>query len=211
MFHKKTAAEKYHFKDQYPDEKVILMIHRHWTILAGHGVVLCVLLLLPLVFFLVGPSFFPILFDLPYSNLIFLILILYLAFVWLYFFTAWVDYYLDAWIITDKRIIDIEQKGLFRRIVAEQSLDKVQDVTSEINGMVETFMDYGTVIVQTAGTDPRFTFEDVPQPQRIKDSILKISKKYVQTHPTYEKQPEDNANKETELPPTTWVNRSKAL
>jgi hypothetical protein len=173
-------AEKFHFKKQYPDEKIILVLRRHWIILAGQIAVFLILILIPLVIFFVGLSLFPEFFEIPYSNLFFLIIVLYSAFIWLYFFTAWADYYLDVWIITDKRVIDIEQKGLFKRIVAEQSLDRIQDVTAQTTGIAQTLLKYGTVHVQTAGEIQRFIFEDVPDPYKVKDIVVKAYKNYLQ-------------------------------
>lgn len=169
-------------KDQYPDEKVILFLHRHAIVFVGHIVVVLVLLLIPMVAFLIGPEIVPFLFDIPYSNILLLVVVIYLMFVWLYFFTAWVDYYLDAWVVTNRRIINIEQKGLFRRVISVQSLGNVQDTTSEIYGPMRTFMNFGNVEVQTAGEAPRFMFEDVPDPEHIKEVITKASQDYKQKY-----------------------------
>jgi hypothetical protein len=37
----------------------------------------------------------------------------YYLFAWLFFFFSFIDYYLDVWIITSERIIDIQQNGFF--------------------------------------------------------------------------------------------------
>ena len=47
-----------------------------------------------------------------------------------FFFRAWLDYYLDIWVITDERIVNIEQKGLFSREISTQQLYRIQDVTA---------------------------------------------------------------------------------
>ena len=41
------------------------------------------------------------------------------------------------WIITNDRILDIEQHGLFARTVSELRLHRVQDVTAEIKALIE--------------------------------------------------------------------------
>jgi len=96
-------------------------------------------------------------------------------------FTRWIDYYLDIWIITDKRIVDIEQKGLFRREVSEFSLDRIQDVTSETPNFIATILKYGNIRVQTAGSRP-FTAQDIPDVTGIKDLILEQSNKFKNNH-----------------------------
>jgi hypothetical protein len=58
----------------------------------------------------------------------------------------------------------------------------VQDVTSEVAGMLHTFRDDGNVVVQTAGERTRFIFKDVPRPERIKESIVRFVNEDKQRH-----------------------------
>lgn len=101
-------------------------------------------------------------------------LALYMIILFLTLFLFWMDYYLDMWIITDRRIIAVEQKGLFRREIAEILLPRVQDVTLEISGIIETFLKFGTIRIQTAG-EREFTIDNIPRLYEIKDIILKYS------------------------------------
>ena len=71
-------------------------------------------------------------------------------FLWLYGFLLWIDYWLDVWIVTDERVINIEQKGLFSRSVSELHFYNVQDVTTSVRGVIPTLLNYGDVEVQTA-------------------------------------------------------------
>ena len=98
----------------------------------------------------------------------------YYLFIWLFFFHAFVDYYLDIWIVTDRRIVNIEQKGLFAREVSEQKLFRIQDVTSELKGIIPTFLNFGTVYIQTAAEEPRFVFKQIPDPGRVAQTIIKL-------------------------------------
>jgi len=97
---------------------------------------------------------------------------LYLITLFLLLFLFWMDYYLDMWIITDQRIITVEQKGLFRREISEIPLHRVQDITIEISGIIETFLKFGTIRIQTAG-EREFTIDDIPRLYEIKDIILR--------------------------------------
>jgi hypothetical protein len=65
-----------------------------------------------------------------------------------YIFITWIDYYFDVWIITNERIINIEQKNLFIRTTSEVTLTRVQDVTATIGGFFPTLLDFGDVLVQ---------------------------------------------------------------
>ena len=75
--------------------------------------------------------------------------------------------------ITNQRIIYVRQDGFFARDISEQRLDKVQDATSEIHGVMSTVFNYGTVQVQTAAELERFSFDQVPKPEKIRDLIIK--------------------------------------
>lgn len=101
--------------------------------------------------------------------------------IWLFFFSEFAVYFLDMWIVTNDRLLNINQTGLFNRTVSELDLFKVQDVTSEVNGMVATFFNYGNVYIQTAGEKERFVFIKVPRPHQIRQRIIdlvEIDRKY---------------------------------
>lgn len=84
------------------------------------------------------------------------------------------DYFLDVWIVTNERIINIEQHGLFSRTVSELRLNQVQDITSETKGFLETFLTYGDVYIQTAGEKSRFQFKNIDNPDEVKLTIARL-------------------------------------
>lgn len=92
--------------------------------------------------------------------------------IWLFFFETFVDYYLDAWVITNERVLNVEQHGLFSRTISELDLTNVQDVTSEVKGVFPFFFRYGNVYVQTAAEKEHFVFEQVPHPDEIRKRLL---------------------------------------
>lgn len=84
------------------------------------------------------------------------------------------DYFLDMWIVTNERIINIEQLGLFSRKVSEMRLNQVQDVSSETHGFLETFLTYGDVTVQTAGQRLQFHFKNINDPDEVKVKVAQL-------------------------------------
>lgn len=169
--------------NQRPDEKVIKFLRRQWftwlfIIVAG-------------VFMLAVPTalawFFQdkLLTALEHPVLGPIIVILgsiYVLCVWLFSFLEFTDYYLDTWIITNDRIINIEQRGLFNRVASELHLAAVQDVTSDVKGMIRTFFDYGDVLIQTAGESERFMFKGIDHPEKIKELIIHVAQEYKTRH-----------------------------
>lgn len=101
---------------------------------------------------------------------------------WLYTFQSFIDYWLDVFILTDKRILDIEQKGLFNRTVSELRLYRTQDVTAEVKGVLNSIFDYGSVYIQTAGETERFHFQDIPHPNNVAKMILEWSEEDRKDH-----------------------------
>jgi membrane protein YdbS with pleckstrin-like domain len=158
-----------------PDESVLLVVRKHWLVIARYFATVVLLFLLP--FF--AAALLPLLISIipPFFNpedvvpLFSFLLMLYLMGVLLFLMLAWTDYYLDTWIITSKRIIDIEQKGLFRRQISEIPLSRVQDVTLTVEGFFETLLKFGAVHIQTAG-ERNFSIQQVPHLERIKDTVL---------------------------------------
>ena len=156
-------------------EKVILKVRRHKLGLIFESLFLVLFVVLPPILFWAGGRAISIrgndlsLFAGVYA------LILLIA--WMIFFVIWTRYYLDALIITDKRIIYVDQKGFFSREVATLNLDKIQDITITISGILATFLDFGTVKIQTAGESTEFIMRDVPEPSKIKSIIYELHHK----------------------------------
>ncbi len=153
-------------------EKVISIYRRHKFIILAE--------LFPIVIFslvVVSVSVFVIyMFFSDYLSFIYLILFLMLLFLhlfWIIAFILFADYYLDIWILTDKRVVTIEQKSLFSRVVSEFELEKIQEITVDIHGVIPTLLDFGDVRVRTASENRNFVFKQVKNPNRVKDEIFK--------------------------------------
>lgn len=153
-------------------EKILLVIRKHWFVIARTVALFVFLLLLPPIVLSLLPyvtaEFDPAIVE-PLTNLL---LAVYIMVLLLFLFLLWMDYYLDLWIITNERIIDVEQQGLFNRQISEIPLQHVQDVTIEVRGIVETFLKFGTIRIQTAG-EREFKIEFVPNLYEAKNMILK--------------------------------------
>lgn len=164
-----------------PDEKLILFLRRHWVILVSRWFIFATLALIPLLFYVFIYVTYP--WILEHELLYPLLLLLsssYYLFIILFLFNSFIDYYLDVWIVTDQRIINIEQRGLFNREIAEHDLDKIQDVSGIQKGFFQTLFSYGDVHVQTAGEVQRFIFRQVDDPF---DVVRKLNK-LIQSHET---------------------------
>ncbi len=89
-------------------------------------------------------------------------------------FMIWVLHYLNLHIVSEMRIVDIDQRGLLKHEVSELNLETIEDVTSDTSGLFGNILNYGTVYVQTAGTVERFEFENIPDPDKVANIILTL-------------------------------------
>ena len=112
-------------------EETIFFLRRHFFILLKHILLYASLAAFPIaaVLFLRWRESSLIEHDLSRA-LLYLFVFAYYLYIWLFFYRGFLDYYLDVWVVTTKRIISIEQKGLFNRVIAEQKISRLQDVTS---------------------------------------------------------------------------------
>lgn len=97
---------------------------------------------------------------------------LWLFIIWIALFVFWTDFYLDIWIITDRRIFNIQQVGLFRREASSCEIENVQEVVVKMTSAFQTIFHYGTVEIQTAGPTTEYIMaEGLPHPERIRALI----------------------------------------
>ncbi len=171
---------KYSFDGKKDYEEVLVLLYRHWFTLFITMVAFGLMLLLPVVVYWLVNRYAPSLDIGPFLNLF---TIIYLLVWWLSLFYRVTMYLLDTWIVTDHRILDNEQKGFFSRLVSEMHIDRVQDVSVKVQGFIPTLLDYGDIEIQTAGTEEKFIFKQVPHPNAVRELIMKAHSRFISVHP----------------------------
>ncbi|MFH1255480.1 MAG: PH domain-containing protein [bacterium] len=173
----------YKLPGRLPNEKIIKIIRKDIFVLLAKLFLSAVLAALPAAVGAIMVSVYPNLLNGEISYpLIMLAASGYALFIWLFGFFSFIDYYLDVWIITSDRIIDVRQEGFFSRTVSELKLYQIQDVTSELKGVLKFVFCYGDVFVQTAGEVQRFVFRQIPDPEKIRDIIIKLAEENKKIH-----------------------------
>jgi len=162
-------------------EKIIKAVRKHWFVLAVSLIPFAFLAWLPLLFMpfvhfvsttlpnaTVLPDFGTLgagLFRMVYG--------LWLILMWSAAFNTVTRYYLNEWIITTTRIIEIHQFGFFSREVSSLLLVRIQDVNTDVEGLFGTILGYGQLEVQSAGTEEHFIIDDIADPQGLRDLIMR--------------------------------------
>lgn len=160
------------FSGQRVGEEILLLLRRHYfTIIVR----LSFYLIGAVIPFLIGKAFLSYLSTYGFSDLFYFLSAIWFMFLWLAIFHTLTIYSLSTVTVTNERIIDSDQHGLFNRKIAELNNNRIQDVSIHVNGIIETVMKFGDVTVQTAASERQFVFHQVPEPDRVKDTITQIT------------------------------------
>lgn len=156
------------FATQDTQEKILLLLRKHpvtqllWIIIAGIGVLIPVF---------IDPG--QLLSFLPPNYQVAATVTWYVAILF-YVLESFLSWYYNVYIITDERVIDVDFLSLIYRNISSAKLNRIEDVTARTHGALQTVVNYGTVTIQTAGTEEEFEFEDVPKPNTIVQLINEL-------------------------------------
>jgi hypothetical protein len=92
--------------------------------------------------------------------------------VWTAAFSLVTRFYLTVWVITNLRIVDIKQYSFFNREVSSFLLTRVQDITTDVSGVLGTLIGFGRLSVETAGKDEDFQMANIAHPEMVRDVIM---------------------------------------
>lgn len=164
------------FETQEPEEQVILFLRQHLVTLVMPFILIIALALAPIVFLPLFSSILPLPFTLPPGYVI-----VGTAFWYVVTFgigiTSFLRWFFNIYIVTDKRIVDIDFIHLLYKEFSEARIDRIQDIGFHSGGFIATFFDYGDVTVETAGESPNLEFDAVPHPGKVVETISELIEK----------------------------------
>ncbi|MBL4644718.1 MAG: PH domain-containing protein [Candidatus Pacebacteria bacterium] len=151
-----------------PEEKVLLVVRKHWFIHFMDSIGIVVIGIIPFIFVTFVAPFVSVHAAVPAF-----FTAMWLLAIWMMLFTVWTNYYLDIWIVTDKRIINIDQIHLFKRDISTLRIERVQDIKVEMHGIFATIFGFGNLQIQTAGPVASFyLIKGIPNPSYVRNAIL---------------------------------------
>ncbi len=172
------------FPSQQPNEKVYLVFREHWFRLFIKLFVVGIFALIPLVISLLNFNLEGFLPSQTPNQIINLFIVLYYLVTLLVAFVIWVLYYLNMGIVSEFRVVDIDQRGLLKHEVSELNLDSIEDVTSDTVGLFGNILNYGNVYIQTAGATERFEFDKIHNPKKVAGLILSLYERRKNSKPS---------------------------
>jgi membrane protein YdbS with pleckstrin-like domain len=156
------------FYGKEKDENVVLIVRSHWIIYLPYAVISFVILGIPILMQLIVS-------DLSRSTAffigVFLACLTISITVIIYAFVRW---FYNVNIITDKRVIDLDFTSVVSHTLSEARLDKVEDVTHKQVGALGSLFDIGTVYIQTAGATAEIEFDNIPRPRDVQDILYDL-------------------------------------
>lgn len=176
-----VRPKNFRFETQQDDEEILLLLRRH--AITNLGWILVTIFLLALPFFL------NFLFDqlqIDFLNQIapgqrFLLTSYYYLFVFGYAFEQFLLWYYSVNVVTPVRLVDVDFLGFLAKKVSEVNLENIQDLSVDVNGVLQVTFNYGTLAVQTEGPESQVEFEDIPDPnsvQKLISNLIQEAKKH---------------------------------
>jgi hypothetical protein len=150
-----------HFETKEEEEEIILFLRKHWVTNIPWMFISILMFATPLVV-----SSFGILDPVP-SNFRFVFYMIWYLVSMAYSLESFLTWFFNVYIITDERIVDVDFYNLTYKEVSDANLDKIEDVTYKMGGVIRTLFNFGDVLIQTAAEVTNFDFLAVPYPDKV--------------------------------------------
>lgn len=171
-------------------ETPILTLRAHPVVFVTRGVIFAILFVVPFATVALLPELTEsLLASVVGGTAAVLLVALYMLVVLLLGFNHFFNWFFDIWVVTNERIIDVDQEGVFSKKIGELELHKIQDVLAESHGVLATVFGYGKIMVQTAGAKTEFAFDGIPKPYNVAKHILELAKEDAPLHNATAPQP----------------------
>ncbi len=105
--------------------------------------------------------------------------VLVIGFMLLIVFVATVIYYQSQLVITDKTITQTLQTGLFSKKTSQLAISSVEDVTANSDGFFPSTLNYGKLLIETAGEQENFHFDYCPQAAHYAKLVLEARQRFM--------------------------------
>jgi hypothetical protein len=156
------------FYGKEKDEEIILVVRSHWIKYLPFVAVSLLMLFFPFLLSLLDTAF-------SENTVLFLAFFIpCLTFSLSVIVYAFIKWFYNVNIITDKRIIDLDFTSVASHSFSEARLEKIEDITHKQLGLVGSLFDVGTVYFQTAGATAEIEFNTITKPRIIQDILYDL-------------------------------------
>ena len=92
-----------------------------------------------------------------------------------------VDWYFDAWLLTNMGVIDVERNGFFDVSATRIEYHMMEGISYQINGILRTIFGYGDITIDKLGTKTSVILRDAANPKKLERRVLKLQDQYIRT------------------------------
>ncbi|MCL5795262.1 MAG: PH domain-containing protein [Patescibacteria group bacterium] len=165
--------EELEFNGQKEDEKVILAIKQSIiTFLPALTKILTLWLVVLLIYkfsFYVTWGYYNYL--VTYGFFIALAWSLYILFI------VWYIWANTIYLVTSLRIMSVEQKGWFSRIISEATLENILFISHKVEGPLQTMLNFGSIHIRASGVvEEEIVFRNINNPYDVQQKIVTSKK-----------------------------------
>ncbi len=159
---KEPAGQKpKYFKEQFDDEEVLLVFRKHPIVMVKGLILFSVAILIGTLPALIKPT---------YGYFFGGLAIGFVAGVLLWF-PFWIKWHFSVYIMTNKRFIQ-QTRSILQVNVVDIALEQIQMINYQIQGLNQTLLGFGTIVVQTYVGD--LVIRSVNKPARIQKKMIHI-------------------------------------
>lgn len=88
-----------------------------------------------------------------------------------YTFQRVLNWFFNVYIISNKKILDVDFHGFLYKNISEAPLKSIEDVTSNVKGALGVIFNIGDVYIQTAAEKREFEFTKLDDPSHVRDLV----------------------------------------
>lgn len=151
------------------NERIVSIFRRSlwfwfWQIFFGWLLIICS-------FFLIYP-----LFQLAYWGLMIFVLMLLGGLILL--FKVYNNYRLNAFILTNRRMIDIDHQGMMKNVVSSISYQKIEDVSWRSKGLLTVICKVGDIYISFISSSNKLKLPSISHPEQVINQIIIQQEKF---------------------------------
>lgn len=161
-----------HLENMRPWEKIEMVVKRHWIALVLLWFYAFLALKIVLIVFLI------MWFSWLSTFLVTIFITVFIVFIYI----EWINVELDLFIVTNNRIVWVDQISFLNRTVTECNLWQVQEVNSQTKWILANIFNFWTIDIQTAWATTTLTMWLAPEALKKSRIILNIVDAYRDSH-----------------------------
>ena len=151
-----------------PWEEVLMVVKRHWI----------VYIMLFIYFFSGVIVTFMIFFFFWLNTWWYMLNIILWLILSIILYIEWLNHELDMYVVTNNRVIGLEQIAFLNRAVTECNLWQIQEVNSKAKWLFANIFNYWTLSIQTAGSKTTLKMDFCPDVMQTSRKILNVVDNY---------------------------------